>query len=173
MLWNHLASWVRQSTSIKDPNEIVIHFINIAYNSTNSKCPQNFMLTKLNGFTVIFLIVIVFFNRLYLRKGRGETRICKIYDSPCLPESEAMFAINADGIGDAKDWHQWLFRCLKNVLETWTVAKSADGIEDTKHLGTDTVLSFFIIVVFEMLLLLPLLALAQSEAFWLVARECV
>lgn len=42
-------------------------------------------------------------TRLYLRKGRGETRICKIYDSPCLPESEAMFAINADGIGDAKE----------------------------------------------------------------------
>uniref|UniRef100_A0A8D3CHH1 RecA family profile 2 domain-containing protein n=1 Tax=Scophthalmus maximus TaxID=52904 RepID=A0A8D3CHH1_SCOMX len=42
-------------------------------------------------------------TRLYLRKGRGETRICKIYDSPCLPESEAMFAINADGVGDAKD----------------------------------------------------------------------
>ncbi|CAD5121500.1 DgyrCDS10004 [Dimorphilus gyrociliatus] len=42
-------------------------------------------------------------TRLYLRKGRGETRICKIYDSPCLPEAEAMFAINKDGIGDAKD----------------------------------------------------------------------
>eukprot|EP01135_Chromosphaera_perkinsii_P010047 Nk52_evm82s1992 gene=Nk52_evmTU82s1992 len=42
-------------------------------------------------------------TRLYLRKGRGENRICKIYDSPCLPESEAMFAINADGIGDSKD----------------------------------------------------------------------
>jgi DNA repair protein RAD51 len=42
-------------------------------------------------------------TRLYLRKGRAETRICKIYDSPCLPESEAMFAINADGIGDAKE----------------------------------------------------------------------
>jgi len=42
-------------------------------------------------------------TRLYLRKGRGETRICKIYDSPCLPESEAVFAINADGIGDAKE----------------------------------------------------------------------
>ncbi|XP_051170522.1 DNA repair protein RAD51 homolog 1 [Leptopilina boulardi] len=42
-------------------------------------------------------------TRLYLRKGRGETRICKIYDSPCLPESEATFAINADGIGDAKE----------------------------------------------------------------------
>ncbi|CAL8127283.1 unnamed protein product [Orchesella dallaii] len=42
-------------------------------------------------------------TRLYLRKGRGETRICKIYDSPCLPESEAVFAINPDGIGDAKE----------------------------------------------------------------------
>lgn len=42
-------------------------------------------------------------TRLYLRKGRGETRICKIYDSPCLPEAEAMFAILPNGIGDAKD----------------------------------------------------------------------
>ncbi|EDW39311.1 GL13479 [Drosophila persimilis] len=44
-------------------------------------------------------------TRLYLRKGKGETRICKIYDSPCLPESEAMFAILPDGIGDAKEGH--------------------------------------------------------------------
>ena len=42
-------------------------------------------------------------TRLYLRKGRGEQRICKIYDSPCLPEGEAVFAINSDGIGDVKD----------------------------------------------------------------------
>lgn len=42
-------------------------------------------------------------TRLYLRKGRGESRICKIYDSPCLPESEAVFSINPDGIGDARD----------------------------------------------------------------------
>lgn len=41
--------------------------------------------------------------RLYLRKGRGDTRICKIYDSPCLPEAEAMFSINTDGVGDAKE----------------------------------------------------------------------
>lgn len=49
------------------------------------------------------VITAVCVSRLYLRKGRGETRICKIYDSPCLPEAEAMFAINADGVGDAKD----------------------------------------------------------------------
>ncbi|XP_053690330.1 DNA repair protein RAD51 homolog A [Sabethes cyaneus] len=42
-------------------------------------------------------------TRLYLRKGRGDTRVCKIYDSPCLPESEAMYAINADGVGDVKE----------------------------------------------------------------------
>uniref|UniRef100_A0A0N5ADU7 DNA repair protein RAD51 homolog n=1 Tax=Syphacia muris TaxID=451379 RepID=A0A0N5ADU7_9BILA len=42
-------------------------------------------------------------TRLYLRKGRGETRICKIYDSPCLPEGEAVFAITTHGIDDAKE----------------------------------------------------------------------
>jgi DNA repair protein RAD51 len=42
-------------------------------------------------------------TRLYLRKGRGENRICKIYDSPCLPESEAVFSISEDGIGDPRD----------------------------------------------------------------------
>jgi len=42
-------------------------------------------------------------TRLSLRKGRAETRICKIYDSPCLPEAEATFAINPDGIGDATE----------------------------------------------------------------------
>ncbi|KEF56479.1 DNA repair protein rhp51 [Exophiala aquamarina CBS 119918] len=39
-------------------------------------------------------------TRLSLKKGRGETRICKIYDSPCLPESDTLFAIYEHGIGD-------------------------------------------------------------------------
>uniref|UniRef100_A0A7S1EQT7 DNA repair protein RAD51 homolog n=1 Tax=Timspurckia oligopyrenoides TaxID=708627 RepID=A0A7S1EQT7_9RHOD len=42
-------------------------------------------------------------TRLYLRKGRGENRICKIYDSPNLPESEASFAIAEEGIRDCED----------------------------------------------------------------------
>jgi len=41
-------------------------------------------------------------TRLSLRKGRGNQRICKVYDSPCLPEADAMFTINEDGIGDAE-----------------------------------------------------------------------
>lgn len=43
------------------------------------------------------------FNSLQLRKGRGNTRICKIYDSPSLAESEAQFAILAYGIGDPEE----------------------------------------------------------------------
>ena len=62
------------------------------------------MLDSLSPIPTIFSIHASCCRRLYLRKGRGETRICKIYDSPCLPEAEAMFAINPDGVGDAKDW---------------------------------------------------------------------
>lgn len=42
-------------------------------------------------------------TRLSFKKGRAEQRICKIYDSPCLPESECVFAIYEDGIGDPKE----------------------------------------------------------------------
>ncbi|KJH51728.1 DNA repair protein RAD51 [Dictyocaulus viviparus] len=40
-------------------------------------------------------------TRLGLRKGRGETRICKVHQSPSLPEAEATFAITPGGIDDA------------------------------------------------------------------------
>jgi DNA repair protein RAD51 len=42
-------------------------------------------------------------TRLFLRKGRGENRVCKVYDSPCLPEAEATFAIGPNGVIDATD----------------------------------------------------------------------
>ncbi|KIR69039.1 DNA repair protein RAD51 [Cryptococcus bacillisporus CA1873] len=42
-------------------------------------------------------------TRLNLRKGRGTSRVCKIVDSPCLPEAEAIFAINPNGIGDPEE----------------------------------------------------------------------
>lgn len=40
-------------------------------------------------------------TRLAFRKGKGSTRICKIYDSPSLPEAEAVFEISEGGIRDA------------------------------------------------------------------------
>lgn len=42
-------------------------------------------------------------TRLYLRKGRAEARICKIYDSPNLPENEAQYQIATEGIIDLKE----------------------------------------------------------------------
>ncbi|KAJ8514689.1 hypothetical protein ONZ45_g7800 [Pleurotus djamor] len=42
-------------------------------------------------------------TRLQLKKGRGSTRTCKIYDSPCLPEMETQFAILGSGIGDPEE----------------------------------------------------------------------
>ncbi|KAM8889879.1 meiotic recombination protein DMC1/LIM15 homolog isoform 2-T2 [Synchiropus picturatus] len=42
-------------------------------------------------------------TRLSLRKGRGDMRIVKIFDSPDMPESEATFSITAGGISDAKE----------------------------------------------------------------------
>jgi meiotic recombination protein DMC1 len=42
-------------------------------------------------------------TRLSLRKGRGEQRICKLFDSPLFPEAEATFQIDAGGISDPID----------------------------------------------------------------------
>nr|CAB3465939.1 unnamed protein product [Digitaria exilis] len=42
-------------------------------------------------------------TRLFLRKGRGEERICKVVSSPCLAEAEARFQISSEGVTDVKD----------------------------------------------------------------------
>lgn len=42
-------------------------------------------------------------TRLRLRKGRGENRICTVFDSPTLPEADAQFALGPQGVCDATD----------------------------------------------------------------------
>ncbi|RLG87906.1 MAG: DNA repair and recombination protein RadA, partial [Thermoprotei archaeon] len=42
-------------------------------------------------------------HRVYLRKGRKNTRIAKIIDSPSLPEREARFIITEGGVEDVED----------------------------------------------------------------------
>ena len=39
-------------------------------------------------------------TRVYLRKSKGERRVARVVDSPCLPEAEAVFVIKEEGIGD-------------------------------------------------------------------------
>ncbi|MBC7110244.1 MAG: repair protein RadA [Archaeoglobi archaeon] len=38
--------------------------------------------------------------RIYLRKSKGEKRIARLVDSPCLPEGEAVFSVTEEGIRD-------------------------------------------------------------------------
>ena len=42
-------------------------------------------------------------TRLYLKKGRGEQRVCKIYDSPLVPEGEAIYQLSEGGVTDPTD----------------------------------------------------------------------
>jgi len=42
-------------------------------------------------------------TRLSLRKGRGEQRVCKIYDSPSLPEGDCVFEICNAGVRNASE----------------------------------------------------------------------
>jgi meiotic recombination protein DMC1 len=40
---------------------------------------------------------------MFLRKGKGEQRVCKIWDSPTIPESECLFQLSEGGIIDPTD----------------------------------------------------------------------
>lgn len=42
-------------------------------------------------------------TRLSLRKGKGDQRVCKVYDAPNLPETECIFQLSDTGIIDATD----------------------------------------------------------------------
>jgi DNA repair protein RAD51 len=42
-------------------------------------------------------------TRLWLRKGRGEERVCKVLACPCVAEQEACFQIALEGVTDVKD----------------------------------------------------------------------
>jgi len=39
-------------------------------------------------------------TRLYMKKGKAEQRICRVYDSPSIPEAEAGFILTEGGIAD-------------------------------------------------------------------------
>lgn len=43
-------------------------------------------------------------TRVQMKKGRAENRICKIIDSPCMPEAECAIKLYAGGIADSDEW---------------------------------------------------------------------
>ncbi|XP_070490343.1 DNA repair protein RAD51 homolog A [Chironomus tepperi] len=96
----HLARFLRHLLRMADEFGVAILITNqVVANVDNTSMFQGENKKPIGG----NIIAHASTTRLYLRKGRGENRVCKIYDSPCLPEAEAMFSISADGINDAKE----------------------------------------------------------------------
>jgi len=96
----HLARFLRHLLRMADEFGVAILITNqVVANVDNTSMFQGENKKPIGG----NIIAHASTTRLYLRKGRGENRVCKIYDSPCLPEAEAMFSIAADGINDAKE----------------------------------------------------------------------
>ena len=38
--------------------------------------------------------------RIMMKKGKGEQRVCKVIDHPCMPESECQIQLTAKGLED-------------------------------------------------------------------------
>ncbi|KAF9354871.1 recombinase rad51 [Mortierella sp. AD094] len=96
----HMARFLRNLQRLADEfgvavvitNQVVAQVDGMAMFSADSKKPIGGNIMAHSSTT-----------RLSLRKARGENRICKVYDSPCLPESEAQFSIGPHGIADATE----------------------------------------------------------------------
>ncbi|GJJ78382.1 DNA repair protein RAD51 [Entomortierella parvispora] len=94
----HMARFLRNLQRLADEfgvavvitNQVVAQVDGMAMFSADSKKPIGGNIMAHSSTT-----------RLSLRKARGENRICKVYDSPCLPEAEAQFSIGTHGIADA------------------------------------------------------------------------
>lgn len=96
----HLARFLRMLLRLADEFGVAVVITNQVVASVDAAGPMMGENKKPIGGNIIAHAST---TRLSLRKGRGDARICKIYDSPCLPESEATFFIHGDGIGDEKE----------------------------------------------------------------------
>ncbi len=93
----HLGRFLRMLMRLADEYRVAVVITNQVFAQVDGACAMFASDTKkpVGGHIMAHAST----TRLYLR----ETRICKIYDSPSLPESEAMFAISEKGIIDAEE----------------------------------------------------------------------
>eukprot|EP01060_Flectonema_neradi_P034274 TRINITY_DN595_c1_g1_i1.p1 TRINITY_DN595_c1_g1~~TRINITY_DN595_c1_g1_i1.p1 ORF type:complete len:356 (+),score=88.51 TRINITY_DN595_c1_g1_i1:66-1133(+) len=94
----HLAQFLRALTNLAEEYGIAVVITNQVV-ATPDAMPGTTAIKPIGGNIMAHAST----TRLQLRKGRGENRICKIFDSPSLPEGEAAFGIFEDGIGDSRD----------------------------------------------------------------------
>ncbi len=96
----HLARFLRMLQRLADEFGVAVVITNQVVANVDSNAMFNADSKKPIGGHIIAHAST---TRLYLKKGKAENRICVVYESPNLPESDATFTINTDGIGDAKD----------------------------------------------------------------------
>ena len=95
----HLAQFLRQLTRLAEEFGIAVVITNqVVANPDGMSFAKD--ATKPIGGNIIAHAST---TRLKFKKGRGDNRVCVIYDSPTLPESEGAFSVGPAGIEDAKD----------------------------------------------------------------------
>lgn len=95
----HLAQFLRQLTRLAEEFGIAVVITNqVVANPDGMSFAKD--ATKPIGGNIIAHAST---TRLRFKKGRGENRVCQVYDSPTLPEAECTFSVGAAGVEDAKD----------------------------------------------------------------------
>uniref|UniRef100_A0A7S3Z8C6 DNA repair protein RAD51 homolog n=1 Tax=Lotharella globosa TaxID=91324 RepID=A0A7S3Z8C6_9EUKA len=94
----HLAQFLRSLTRLADIHGVAVVITNQVVASVDGAAMFNPNPHKPIGGNIMAHASC---TRLALRKGRGNNRVCKVADSPCIPEAEAMFSITDTGIADA------------------------------------------------------------------------
>lgn len=97
---NHLSKFMRSLQRLADEFSVAVVITNQVMSSPDSNPMMVGDQKKPIGGNIIAHAST---TRLYLRKGRGDSRVCKIYDSPSQPEAEATYCIGKGGIEDFKD----------------------------------------------------------------------
>jgi DNA repair protein RAD51 len=95
----HLAQFLRQLTRLAEEFGIAVVITNQVVADPGAMSFSKDTVKPIGG----NIIAHASTTRLKLKKGRGDNRICMIYDSPTLPESECGFSIGPSGVSDALD----------------------------------------------------------------------
>lgn len=109
----HLARFLRTLLRLADEFGVAVVVTNVFYSFLRLLTLQQQVVASVDGSAMFQadakkpiggnIMAHASTTRLSFKKGRGETRICKVYDSPHLPEAEAIFGIYEDGIGDVRE----------------------------------------------------------------------
>lgn len=95
----HLAQFLRQLTRLAEEFGIAVVLSNQVVANPDGMSFSKDNVKPIGG----NIIAHASTTRLKFKKGRGDNRVCQIYDSPTLPESECGFSIGAAGIENAKE----------------------------------------------------------------------